>query len=151
MTPCTVEITAPARQDAKDVVGLGQRPLVAGVLGKLERPARPLQRQFVFPTALRDQTEVGVQAGLEPGWRSRRQSSLEVALGEVPFSQALVDATQLALDLRELALLAERGGRLVARERLRVLSEQGAQVPDGFVKARGVRVIQREGLQLDPT
>jgi hypothetical protein len=44
-------------------VGLGQRPLVAGGFGQLERAACPLQRRVILPLAVGDQAEVGVKPG----------------------------------------------------------------------------------------
>jgi hypothetical protein len=136
---------AAASQHAQDVVGLGQRLLVAGGFGKLERPACPRQRQIVPSLALRDEAEVGVEPGADAGrlGLSLRQRRLEMALGEIPLPEPLVDAAKLALDPCEAAPVTQRGRRLVARERLRVFAEQGVEVPDSLVEHGGFRVSQR--------
>ena len=45
MAARAIEVTAAAGQDAQHVVGLGQRPLLAGSLGQFQRPVCPHQRQ----------------------------------------------------------------------------------------------------------
>jgi hypothetical protein len=141
-------VAAAVCQDAENVLRLGEGEVVVTSLGESKR----LLGEGGCPFAVASAAGVKAPVSVHPcslrfatGAAVLRLGGEEVAIGRIPFAEALMKAADLVLDRWQLLGRRERCRCLVLGQRGRVLAREHPQAGDRFVDAFRFVVAKGEG------